>query len=504
MSAAPRRDLDTVSQGVMLKSLVTALGGVLTLGLSIIMTRHFGRERFSALVLVFSVANLVPVLSEFGAKSTLSRFMPPAFRAKDTVRAGVLVRSALLLQSAGLLVIAGAMAAAAPLLAAGFFRQPELTGLFRLGAVYAAGLAVVDFLLVLFQSLEQWRSEALISLAYWVTYFSCSLLLVLVAGAGLEGVLVANIVAVAVMLLVALRRLPQALREAAGAAVGTQTAAGTREALRFGGPLVLINVNFMLMMWFDKALLGRYGRPADLTAYYIGFLFLNAMMSFIKVLFTVLMPFLARLDRTADVVAERFNQLFRWFLHFSVLCAFLAYVVVAPVIARLYGPGYELAILSFRLALGLFILRTAYQPVGMFIVNVFGQTKLSLMVCLLHTVLMVALNMALVPIAGVRGAIAANTLAYAGFWVASMVAFRQIRGIIDRRLWLAEAAALAGAGAMWWVCARVSVGSTITCAATALVYGGILVATNAWGARDWSLLRSLAGSLKRGLAVQNS
>jgi len=159
-------------------TLVALVGSFLA---SVILSRALGREDYGLLVLVYSVTGLAFVLSDFGAKSTLIRYLP--VRKPDAESPGPaadLAAAALLIQLAGAAFCALVILGTANLLADRFFRVPALAWPLAIGALYFVGIALRDFVAQLYQSLQDWKREALIGFVFigsqllvlglWVTF----------------------------------------------------------------------------------------------------------------------------------------------------------------------------------------------------------------------------------------------------------------------------------------------------------------------------------------------
>ncbi|GEM_PF-4374498 len=493
----------TVSRGIVFKSLSTALGGVLTLTLSVLLTRKFGREAYGWLVMAYTVVNLAPVLTEAGVKGGLRRFLPVALRDADQVRAGALLRAATAVQLAGVAVFTPLMLLGAGPLSGAFFRRPELHTLFLAGAVCALGVALMDYVLSVYQAMERWATEAALSLAYLGLYLGLSLFVIWGLGARLQGVLWANATAAVLTVGAGWALAPQWVRLAWRPSPGL--AVTGRELMRFGMPLVVINMNFLLLQWFDKALLGRYSSAENLAAFYIAFLFVNALMVFVKVLVHVLMPYLARLEgASAAELSPRFNRLSKWFLQLSVFAGAAAYFFIDPVIRALYGPAFEPSITMFRWMLPLFIMRTVYQPVGMFTVNVFGETGVSLKLNMITATLVVVCNLILIPRFGVPGALAANTLAYGLSFVVLPFGLPQVCRLLALKGWLREAASAAGVTALCLLAAWQAWPPVVSGVAVLAAYAALLGLTRAWRREDWDLFRQVLSGMRQALAVRGA
>jgi O-antigen/teichoic acid export membrane protein len=416
-----------LSQGIAIKGVANGVALLLGLGLSIILNRVLGKDTFGLLVLVYSVTALATALYHLGVRPALNRFVPK-FRWEAVERIPVFILTGLIFQLLGAVLFAVLMWVSAEAIGLRFFQRAELVPLLKVATAFVLCSSLLDFVLQLFQAYEEWRWEGLLSVLYPLIYLASATFAVMGMHAGIGGVLLAN--AFAALLTAGVGWLiirsrwqeniwkhwePGAVRASAVLMLG------------FGAPLLVGQFNFYLLTWFDKAILGRYEALEVVTFYFIATTFLGGLMALFKVLSVVFMPYLAGIDGTDRVGTERkFVLMFRWFLQAAVVMAIVSYFAVEPVILTLYGPDYMPSVTAFRWLIPVFLLRAVHNPSGMFVINVFERTGKATSLGLLLAGMYVVLNLLLVPVYGLYGAIGAGIVSYSIYWVIFLGVFREI------------------------------------------------------------------------------
>nr|MBI3612127.1 oligosaccharide flippase family protein [Nitrospirota bacterium] len=426
-----------LSQGIAIKGAANGVALLLGLGLSVILNRVLGKDSYGLLVLVYSVTALATALYHLGVRPALNRFVPK-FRREAADRIPVFILTGLIFQLLGAALFAVLMWTSAEVIGLRFFERAELVPLLKVATVFVLCSSLLDFVLQLFQAYEEWRWEGLLSVLYPLIYLAGATFAVTGIHAGIGGVLLANAVAASFTagigwLIIRTRWQENIWRYWEPGAVRTSAAL----MLGFGAPLLMGQFNFYLLTWFDKAILGRYEALEVVTFYFIATTFLGGLMALFKVLFTVFMPYLAGIDGTDQAGVERkFVLMFRWFLQAAVVMAIVSYFAVEPVILTLYGPDYMQAVTAFRWLIPVFLLRAVHNPSGMFVINVFERTGKATSLGVLLAGIYVILNLLLVPIYGLYGAIWAGIASYVIYWVVFLGVFREIGRMLPYRAFL--------------------------------------------------------------------
>lgn len=421
-----------LTKGIFLKLASSILVAVAGMATSIIVNRHYGADGYGFLVLIYTVTSFCISLSDLGSRYAMNRYLPGALKTNSKVDLAGFFSGSVLLQLAGMALFALAVLGFSEEIAVYFFKRPGLAPFLRIGALYIASLSALNFVFQWFQAAERWLLESLLSALFPVLYLAGVLLLAILPGGPLEMVLYANILAGGATVALGALLMPAPLKSALFRGLSlAHLFRYIKRAAYFGMPMALSGLIFYLLMWTDKALLGAYRSNKEVAFYYIAFAMIEYFMMFFKVLYTVLMPYFAGASAVDEAeIKRKFGQVFRWFLQLTLFSSIFIFFVIEPLILRLYGPDYSPAVFAARLLLVVFCLRAAGQPFGMFLVNVFGRSKLALLISLAIVAANVAANLALIPSYGIAGAAIASVAAYCVYWVAYTLFVNDFRGLI--------------------------------------------------------------------------
>ncbi|MDV2502400.1 MAG: oligosaccharide flippase family protein [bacterium] len=407
--------------------------GVLGLGLitSVVLNRWYGPDQYGLLVMVFTVTSLATTCAGFGSQPTINRYIPRYRQEGRHEDAASLLVVGAVLQTIGILLFGGLILVVARPIAVKFFHRNDLVGLIIVGALAFAGFSAFSFMSNLYQALEVWHIEGFLSVLYPALYL-LGVLLALAAGWGIWAALVANGLGALVTVAVGWWRLPSVFRVSLRGRLGRSVVLDhVRTIVVFGLPTLAIQTNFFLLMWFDKAWLGRHGGSNLLTYFYLATLFYTGMMVFMKALYTVYMPHVATLPLDdIEEVERQYTIVFRSFLHGAILICLVAFWWIGPAVHVLYGPGYAPTIWAFRWLLVIFILRAVFNPCGMFLQNVYANTRKAALLGTALTGTNILLDVLLIPSYGIMGAIVASIIAYIVYWVVFLIFAPEVRTLL--------------------------------------------------------------------------
>jgi O-antigen/teichoic acid export membrane protein len=191
-----------------------------------------------------------------------------------------------------------------------------------------------------------------------------------------------------------------------------------KNTLIFSHPLLITSFTFYLVMWFDRLILGVSVTNEALSMYYIATMIIGGFMMIFKVLFEVLSPFVAEIDPLNEhEIKEKFQFLFKWFFHLSILFVIVMFYIVDPLVITAYGESWETSALIMKALLLAFLLRGASNPIRMFLINVFQETKKVATISLLVLVTNVVLSLILIPLFSYWGAVASTITSLAVAWI---------------------------------------------------------------------------------------
>ncbi len=482
-----------IVRGLVYKTVSSGVTMALGIATSVILNRHFGAAGYGLLVMVFTVAGVCAGLADFGLNGVLGYYLPRLQR-DGAVRVTRFLAAAVALLGVGVGGFGALLWFGRDTVALTFYKRPELSTLMTAGVVYFAGMVCAEFVIQILQALRWWAREAVASIVFSLGY--CLLVVVIVWRQGsLSSVLLANGAAAACAIGLGVVFLLSGgmvgLSRTSGEGGALQFRRDAADILRFGLPIVLIGLNQLFLMWFDKMLLGLYGTPEDLAHYYVGFMFFNGLVVLMKVAYAVLMPYLSGIaEQGAEKVRSDFQLIFRGFLHGGLLVSIVSFFLAEPVILGLYGSEYRIAVESLRWLLAVFLLRTFVNPLGMFVQNVYGAPGKIWVSSLLLVGSDAILGLLLIPRFGYRGAVITAVVSYAVYLLYFVVRFPQIRQMMP----LGTIAKAAGAlmvlgvvyGALSWVVPGLVVVQMGACVAT---YAGWMLITREVSSRDVALGR---------------
>ena len=433
--------------------------GVLLFGLalSVAITRVYGQQGYGQLVIVFTMTSIAAGIAGLGSKPTLIRYVPLFRKRLDVSSLWQLVVTAGLVQLGGIAFLTAVMWRGNNWLAEGLFGKPEVAGLLKVGVFYFICFSLVMFTFSLLQALEDWMAESCLSVAYPALYLAIVLFAIMQWHVGVAGVLYSNMAAALLASAIGLWRIRSVIAGFGGKHSITLDgiAHQGRSIFSFGLPLALGELGYVLMMWVDKAILGRYVSLEELALYYIAVIFYSGLSTLFKTLDTVLMPSVSRLtDEGGEAISRVFRSLNFWYLHIGIVATLGAYFLISPIIELLYGPHYEGAVRAFRLLLVLFLLRAAFLPSWMFLVNVFGKSKELSLVSTARAAFTVLLFFFLIPHFGYEGAIIAMIATYVLFFGPFLASRKEIRAVFPGALMLKSAGLVAAIVVLLFVLQR--------------------------------------------------
>lgn len=433
-------DVQRLTKDIFFKSISNVAVIFLGLATSVLLNRYFGKNSYGLLVLVFTVTGFVSSFSGLGSLPTLNRYIPAFTKSEKYDKHSEvfhLIITGFIFQMLGLIIFGIAIFFATDYIALTFFKKEEMIPLLRIGVFYFIGFCLVNFTFQVFQGFQKWKKESILSFIYPLLYLILMLIFFFAFKSNnLTSVLYCNIYAAVTTITLALTSIPKETIAPLFRKISFHKIIENSKRIKtFGIPLLINEVNFFAVMWFDKLILGKYRSTEEITYYYIAFAFVNALTILFKVLTTVLMPYIATIEVTDYIMIQRkFRLIFRWFMHLAIVVSLPTFFLIKPLITLLYGSDYAPAITAFRLLLAVFILRALLNPCGMFLVNVFNKTKHSAALGTCLSVTTIALNLIFIPKYGFIGAAVANLIAYCFYlviFIGSLDFFRKMTPFKD-------------------------------------------------------------------------
>lgn len=425
------KNLPGITKSIFLKTFANILFLLLTLVISVFLNRYYGKDLYGLLVLVYAVTSFCFFFADLGAKQTINRFIPQYLKKQNEPKIGSLINSAVLYQIMGVALFSSCIFFFSDFIAVNFFHHPELAPLIRVGILFFATFALMDFIFQVFQAYQSWLKESILNVLYLILYLGLICTFTIFLNKSIKNVLFANSIACLLIIILGIFLLPKEIRSFLCLNFNfSQVRFLNKKILTFGLPLLFNNLTFFILMWFDKALLGKYGHLRYVTFYYIAFGFYSGIMAMLKTLYTVFMPYIASFSvESQEKIQDNFRLVFKYFLQVAVFISIVSFFAVEPLVKLLYGADYLPVVVAFRLLTVLIILRAITNPIHMFMLNVYGLVKENLIISSILAASTAILDILLIPLYGYKGAIIAATVGYICFIIGALFV-RKIRKMI--------------------------------------------------------------------------
>lgn len=447
--------------------------------------RYLTPEDYGVISLLLTVEVVAKIVFRWGVDASFMRLYYDCETDEDRQRLTSTLFWFLLATNGVALLVA---LAAAPWIAAHLFGDAGRTGLLRLVLVntFVIGFFFLPFHLLRMR--EQSRRFITVNVTRSFSTLTLRLALVIGAGQGVLGIVLADIVVSVATAVVFGRWVAPLIRPLFSRAL-------LREALSFGLPRLPHGVAHQIIAVADRYWLTRFVGLADIGLYSVGASFGLALKLFLSAFETAWAPFYFATMKAPD--AKRTFGLVTLYCSaiLALLCAGLA--AVAPDLVRLmttpayYGAASVVPWIALGVVWQGFYLLTS---IGL---NITKQTQYYPVATGVAAAASVAANLLLIPRFGVMGAAWANTFAYAVLAIVSMTFSQRVYPLTYdwRRLGVVAAAGLgAWAAAAFLVPPFTSAiaGLFVRGATVVAVFPAILLAARFFSPAEMRVLRELA------------
>lgn len=409
--------LRKLSRGFAFKIIANVVTAGIGITISVILNRYYGKESYGLLVLVYTVTGLAFSLSGLGVTNTINRFVPKYAEKCNWKNSFSLVLSGFILKLICISIFGILLLILAKSIAVKFFHQGELHPLLLIGVLYFASFTFVDFTFQVFQGLQLWKKESVLNVAHPALYFFLIVSFIYMFKVSLKTVIFLNAIAAILTVFLGILLIPKDIKNMTLSIIGRIKPSDINNQLNkirlFGFPFILIDLNFYLIQWFDKVILGRYISPGKLAFYYIAFTSMNYLMIMIKNFTVVLMPHMAgESSNNHENIKKKFNIISKFYVHVASLVAIILFFLIKPAVVILYGVEYSPVIHIFRLFLIVFLIRAFCSSSGIFLINVLGKSKINSVLITILSIQIILYDLILIPRFGINGAIISAIMAY--------------------------------------------------------------------------------------------
>lgn len=384
---------------------------VILYAFTFMLARLLSSDELGAYFLLVSLTGMVGLAAGIGLPTGVVRFMAlyagegKNVFARQTLKAGLAIGVAV-----GIVAAAGVFAVAPYLQQRMFTNTPEAVTLLRVFAIAIPMLVAARIFNATTQGMHRMQyqvysrdlgeqgSKLVLTVAF------------LALGAGLAGVVLANVLSVAIAVVLSLIFAMMVLPAASKDAAAPERYPYDR-LLAYSLPLAFSAIFVTLLMQVDKLLLGAIGNEAQVALYGVA---LNVALFGAKIdvaLGTVFSPMISDLwnRRRTEELEELFKTTTRWIFIFS-WPIFLVLAIFAGPLLGLFGSQFrDASLVLVLLALGQLV-GAAAGNVGLMVLMA-GKSHLELANVIVSLIVNVVLCVTLIPAHGITGAAVANATA---------------------------------------------------------------------------------------------
>jgi len=376
---------------------------VANVGITLLIARLLGRSALGTYAQAYAFLALLVPLSSFGLGVSVTRFVAIHLADGDhgavrgTIRIGIAVATI----SAG--VLGAALYLAAPWLVRSAFHDASLSMALRTVAVVLPVAGCMSACLAATQGYRTMKPSALINLVYQPLAQIGGSLVLVKAGMGVRGAMLALLASYATGVLLSVVALRRVMRRAAAGQPPARPVYRPGELFRFSLIAWLAVLASYGLIWADTILLGLF-RPSDAVGVYNVATRLVVLATFVMAPITsAFAPRIADLHHRGrnDTLRHTYQVATGWIVRLS-LPAFVAIMAVPRDLLGLFGQGFRVgAAVTMILAAGKLI-DAATGPCGMML-NMTGRPSWNMADNIAVLVSNVVLNLLLIPRYGIVG-----------------------------------------------------------------------------------------------------
>lgn len=422
------------------------------LGTTTVIARSLGQDALGRYALAYAVLSLLSLLSLFGFRAALTRFVAVHLADAEPARVRALVRFTLIVATAASVLLGALLAIlASPL--ADLFHDPGLATAFR---VAGAALPAFTFRDLALAAIQGWRSQRAFALVGWFYEPIARFVLTaatLALGLGLGGAFGALLVGAWTAALAAGVALARRVRPTPRARVVLDV----RGVLTFSFVSWGTTLASTGLIWADTLLLGGLADTGAVGTYTVASRLVSLAVFVMAPVNALFAPHFAHLHHSGDMarLATTYASATNWILRLS-LPAFVVLVVYPSQLLELFGPGFRTgAEVTVVLAVGQLV-NAGTGPCGT-LLNMSGRVLLNLVNNSVILLLNIVLNVLLIPPYGIVGAGVAWSVSLVLVNLVRLLQVRLLMGILPftvvtaRSLTAAAAAALVAVACQVWL-----------------------------------------------------
>ncbi len=413
----------------------TALPLVSAFFVSLIVARWMGPRAMGLVNWAMALATIFLIPAKFGIDGAASRLVTE-YQVSSPRRIRQLINSSLMLRLAFTVPVGVAVTVLAPQLA-DFFREKELTALFRICGLVIFSVSLNELAALLILGLNRFGFLFAVRSATFVLRIALTVVAARFAmgASGVLGAYVASMLAGTIMVYWVLWRM-----ELPAADPG-ETPMIRKRLLRLSAPLAISGASVTIYSIVDKLMLGYFNGADEVGLYSIARNLHETTLFPTFALVMMLRPALAEAWSRGDM--KRFTDLVNRSildcLHFSLLVVVVFACLASPIITGLFTDKFESSTGIMLLFLPIIVLRGIGSVVLPGLVAA-DRADTYARLTLAGAVLNFALNMLMIPVWGAKGAVISTLISYLPIEVFGLRSlYRMAPGFWGRRDWIKAA-----------------------------------------------------------------
>ena len=422
--AAEAKGFRSMVRGGLLNLVGTAISQVSLLATTLVITRTLGRDDLGVYAQAFALRTLLEIFSLAGLRNTAMRYVARFRTDNDTASAKGTIRLALVGSASVAVVAAIGLFLAADWLAATAFDDPDLAGPFRWVALSLPAAVITSTALGATQGFRSMKAYAGIGLIADPVMRVVLTLVLILAGLGVEGAMIAMVVASSVSAVLALWQLRKAIATLPG---NDRASVDARPLFSFSMVSWLSSLSTRGLVWGDVVILGLLAESADVGVYAVASRAVLLASLATRPLNAALSPSVAADWQAGEhrKVREAYDFSAAWAWRLGL--AALAIVVALPLeVLGLFGDGFSEGRAAILILAAGALLNTQGAQASVTL-NMTDAYRLNLRNNVGALVTNIGLNIVLVPRYGIEGAAIAWSVTLGLF---GMIRVYQLRSVI--------------------------------------------------------------------------
>ena len=389
---------------------IYGLTNTLTLAVGLVLipvyTRYFVPAEYGVLALVLMTLSIFGTIFSLGITSALFRFYFESDDEKSKKNVANTAFTITLLSSVSLAVIGIFIS---PLLSEFLFATTGYELHFQLMFFTTAFTTLLQMPLAVFRAERRSKEYAIFNISDFILKLGIIIFLVVFMGWGILGVIVGRFVTTGIFALVCVFYLREFFSPRFSPAVA-------KELIRFGTPLLFMNLSVFVLTWFDRYFLNLFCSLEDVGIYNIGYQIGMVTLTFLLTPFTLIwspMRFEVMHQKNAD---DYYRKIFTYFIAFGLFFFLGLSLLAIDGIKIIAGSAYWSAYIVIPWICLAYVFHGFNAAVNLGI-DFKKKTEYQAYIFAFGAILNVGLNLYFIPIYGMIGAAFTTLVSYVVMFV---------------------------------------------------------------------------------------